>query len=165
VDDPPTPILPAGETKKEFAVVEVHQQQFFAGPLPPPDLLREYDRIAPGFADRIIRMAETEGAHRRNIQAMKAQGSQAARTRGQYLAWSLAVLIALLGAFLIYTGHELSGFGVLIAAIVPLVTPFLLARVEDKEQAAIVEAIRQLGDQTTEEEHEEESPGKPPRSA
>ena len=38
------------------------------GILPSPDDLREYERILPGLADRIVAMAESEIAHRQRIQ-------------------------------------------------------------------------------------------------
>ena len=49
------------------------------GPLPPPSELEKIDQIIPGGADRLLRMAEKEQAHR--IEGAK---------RGQYLGWSLA---------------------------------------------------------------------------
>jgi predicted membrane protein DUF2335 len=50
-----------------------------SGPLPPPSELEKIDRIIPGGADRLLRMAEKEQTHR--IEDAK---------RGQYLGWSLA---------------------------------------------------------------------------
>ena len=35
-----------------------------AGPLPPPEILREYDQALPGLADRIVSMAEGQANHR-----------------------------------------------------------------------------------------------------
>ena len=51
----------------------------WSGPLPPPSELEKIDQIIPGGADRLLRMAEKEQAHR--IEDAK---------RGQYLGWSLA---------------------------------------------------------------------------
>ncbi len=36
----------------------------YSGPLPPPELMRRYDELVPGAAERILRMAEQEAAHR-----------------------------------------------------------------------------------------------------
>jgi len=36
------------------------QSAMYAGPLPPPQMLREYDEVLPGMADRIMSMAENE---------------------------------------------------------------------------------------------------------
>lgn len=40
------------------------QSGSFRGPLPPPALFAHYDDVLPGAADRILRMAEAEQAHR-----------------------------------------------------------------------------------------------------
>src|SRR5688572_22006183 len=39
----------------------------FTGPLPIPTLLREYDNVLPGLAERIVAMAEDEGEARRSL--------------------------------------------------------------------------------------------------
>ena len=44
--------------KREVTVIERHAS--FSGPLPPPSILEDYDRVCPGAADRIIKMAEKE---------------------------------------------------------------------------------------------------------
>lgn len=38
----------------------VARAESFAGPLPPPDLLKKYDEVLPGMAKRILAMAEEE---------------------------------------------------------------------------------------------------------
>jgi len=90
------------------------QQKLHQGPLPAPEDLQRYEQMCPGAAERIIRMAETEQAHR-HAQERKAlesdtsiravfQGTEGARIkgvfqsdkRGQYLgaAVSLAAILA-----------------------------------------------------------------------
>lgn len=44
--------------------VQTVTTQAFQGPIPPPDALERYDAIIPGAAERILRMAESETAHR-----------------------------------------------------------------------------------------------------
>lgn len=44
------------------------QQKFHQGPIPPSEELANYDRIVAGAAERIIRMAEEQAAHRREIE-------------------------------------------------------------------------------------------------
>jgi uncharacterized membrane protein len=41
----------------------------FMGPIPPPGMLAEYNNVIPNGADRVIKMAEKEQAHRHNIEA------------------------------------------------------------------------------------------------
>jgi len=47
--------------------VTIQQAKFHHGPLPSPDALEHYERIQPGFAQRIITLAEDEAKHRRSI--------------------------------------------------------------------------------------------------
>lgn len=48
--------------------ISIHKVSMSSGPLPPPDVLQGYENIHPGFADRIIKMAEKEqeARHRDN---------------------------------------------------------------------------------------------------
>ncbi len=38
----------------------IKEQSFFSGPLPPPELFKQYEEILPGSANRIMEMAEKE---------------------------------------------------------------------------------------------------------
>lgn len=40
----------------------------FRGPLPPPDALARYEQICPGFADRIVALAEREAENRQQLE-------------------------------------------------------------------------------------------------
>ena len=64
-----------GPNRPITGIISAH----WSGPLPPPAGLEKIDRIIPGGADRLLRMAEKEQSHR--IEDAK---------RGQYLGWSLA---------------------------------------------------------------------------
>jgi uncharacterized membrane protein len=52
-----------------------HQSVSFEGPIPPPNLLREYDAIVPGAAERILAMAENEGRHRHALESNAIQAN------------------------------------------------------------------------------------------
>ena len=49
--------------------------QGFSGPIPHPEILKGYETICPGAAERIIKMAELEQGHRHGIESkgLKAQ--------------------------------------------------------------------------------------------
>lgn len=49
-------------------VVEAVVQSEFSGPIPPPNIIEEYERILPGSADRIIAMAEKQSTHRQKME-------------------------------------------------------------------------------------------------
>jgi len=54
------------DEEREIAYAEAHSLSW-AGPLPLPNVLREYDSIVPNAADRIIKMAEKQEDHRISI--------------------------------------------------------------------------------------------------
>ena len=47
----------SSKSKAEDAVRQ-HRVEQFSGPVPHPDLLRKYDELMPGLADRLVKMAE-----------------------------------------------------------------------------------------------------------
>ncbi len=90
------------------------ERSLWMGPLPPPDVLRGYEEICPGIANRIMVSFENEGVHRRDLEkddqnnqttALKASIKQ--RTVGQIMAFSLAVFALSTAGFLSYHGHVL----------------------------------------------------------
>ena len=70
-------------------VLEVSQS--FSGPLPHPDVLRKFNEIVPGAAERIIKMAEEQSAHRKELEK-KVVDSDIARSKwGQILGFIIAI--------------------------------------------------------------------------
>lgn len=47
------------------AALAVTTTTAFLGPIPPPELLAQYERTLPGLADRLVAIAERESDHRR----------------------------------------------------------------------------------------------------
>lgn len=93
----------------------------FVGPLPPPDALAMYERAKPGLADRIVRMAEMEGEHRRGLQRRAMRLSEL----GLAAAFVIAMTALGGGIFLVDTGSSLEGMGSILLAISSLVLVFL----------------------------------------
>ena len=69
------------QTAQQVQTIQAAQTTF-TGPMPPPDLLRQYDAVVLGAAERILVMAEKEARHRQsnesqalaaNIEAQKQQ--------------------------------------------------------------------------------------------
>ncbi|WP_288190251.1 DUF2335 domain-containing protein [uncultured Veillonella sp.] len=90
--------------------------KFHEGPLPAPWVLREYDEVCPGAADRILKMTEQEGIERHNFNREALRATIADTKRGMYLAFFLAILL-ISGGFLLLawdkyiTGTLFSGAG------------------------------------------------------
>jgi uncharacterized membrane protein len=52
------------DQQENHVSVLAHRQISFLGPLPPPQILSQYNEIDPSFAERIVCMAENQAAHR-----------------------------------------------------------------------------------------------------
>lgn len=57
------------EDDKERIVACIRREEF-RGPLPHPDILRQYETINPGFAKEIMEMAVNEQSHRHKMESM-----------------------------------------------------------------------------------------------
>ena len=78
----------------------------FQGPLPPPNMLRNYGQIVPGLDIRIIEAWEREQTHNENIQKSLLKSSNIRSRTGQWMAFAIA-LIGLGAAFIaLQGGHQ-----------------------------------------------------------
>lgn len=55
------------DKKVERAVAKVIQSEF-SGPIPPPSIIKGYEDILPGTAERIVSMAENQAKHRQDME-------------------------------------------------------------------------------------------------
>lgn len=116
VPQPNEPQAPqAPETKYEVrgpkssprVTADFHLASHFSGPLPHPSILAGYENCMPGAADRILRMTEAEGEHRRFVEnTIIARDFDEAR-RGQYCATAITVIALLISGLSIYLGQIL----------------------------------------------------------
>lgn len=71
-------------------VVEAIQSEF-SGPIPPPNIIKGYEEILPGAADRIIRMAETQALHRQAMEKKMVESESRDSLLGIFFAFSLGI--------------------------------------------------------------------------
>ena len=83
--------------------------QAFAGPLPPPDMLARYNQLCPGFAERILQLAEREAENRQSLERTQTEIAQrdipAAREetkRGQWMSFVITIVAFISAAFCAY---------------------------------------------------------------
>ncbi len=97
-------------------MVTHHKVAAFSGPIPPPDVLAKYDELKSGLAERIVKMAEDQGNHRRSLEA-KTLDAQIRHTKardleakmGQIFAFILAIFTIIVGAYLVIHDYQISG--------------------------------------------------------
>jgi uncharacterized membrane protein len=96
------------------AHLSITTESSFSGPIPPPDLLAEYERILPSSASRIFEMAERQSAHRQQLENNAISHQLKQSGRGQLFGFILGI-IGVIGATVVgIFGHW--GVGVAVAA-------------------------------------------------
>jgi uncharacterized membrane protein len=97
--------------------------------------LADYDRISPGFAERILAMAERNASHRHDVEKtliaaqMKLDEYEAAEVkRGQICAVLITVCALVAGAYTAIQGHEISGAILGGAGVTGIVTTLVMGR-------------------------------------
>lgn len=99
-------------------------RSLFSGPIPPPDVLSEYNQVLPGLAERIVRMTEDEGRHRRDVESRVVRLSEL----GLASATLIALTIIVGGLVAAVKGAEHAGFAAVLAAVTGLVAVFVVGR-------------------------------------
>lgn len=113
------------------SVTLTHAEVTF-GPLPPPDILARYNQIIPGAAERILRMAEDDALHQRQMEqvALTARAREAARGQHYGLIIGVAALATSIVALL--AGLEQAASVIGGTTVVGLVTVFVVGRLGRK---------------------------------
>jgi uncharacterized membrane protein len=104
----------------------------FQGPLPPPEILKQYDMIIPGLAERIVSMAEREQRHVHELRHQQLQFEKSAHTlqmqyfgRGQWFAFILAIIFGSISALLALRGHEVAASSIGGTTILGIVAAYI----------------------------------------
>lgn len=96
----------------------------FEGPLPSPEHLEKFDRVLPGLADRITKMAEGY-ARARWLDGRTARWST---ILGQVFAFVVAMTIILGGFYLVLHDKRPEGIAAVVATVAAIVTAFIYVR-------------------------------------
>lgn len=87
------------------SIVEISEERAHSGPLPAPETLAEYEKILPGLAERIVRLAEqpheeftVEQRHRHGMEGKIFDHTRLYRTTGLWMGFFVA-LLSLASAF------------------------------------------------------------------
>src|SRR3990167_2352961 len=108
---------------KNMRVTEVSQS--FSGPLPPPEILRKFDEVVPGAAERIIKMAEDQSIHRKELEK-KVIDSDIARSKwGQILGFVIAITGLAVSAIIVVYGNAIAGGIIGVGTLASLVGVFM----------------------------------------
>jgi len=120
--------------------IEVPQIIGFQGPIPPPGMLAEYERIAPGLAMRIVDRAdaEQEFRHRTTLSAQQLEATElrylaASRLLGQLFGFLIGITAVGGGIWLLSMGTSLAGLGPVIFGLGSLVAVFVVGKLYPRQ--------------------------------
>ena len=97
-------------------------------------MLRGYEEVLPGAADRIFTLMEQQSAHRQGLENMALDRGSRARDRGQVFAFVLCAAVIIGGFGAIYLGHSLAGMAAILIAIGGVAATFLAIRQQQQQQ-------------------------------
>lgn len=123
---------PVAQHHPSVAELTIRQE---SGPLPPPDTLAQYERISPGFADRIVSMAEKEQVNRHGQEGDRWALQDRLLTRGQIFAFILSLAIVFGGIWLLTMDKPITGFVTILGAIGTVAGPFIYQMRWKRQQA------------------------------
>jgi len=131
------------ETLAHFAITA----QQFSGPIPPPELLRKYEELVQGAADRIISMAEKQSNHRQILESQVINSNIGNERLGMILGFLICVLAISGGIYAVVQGKNATGIAAIVTPLVALVAVFIYGKSEQKKnlqarQQGIIEAAK-----------------------
>lgn len=122
------------EIKTALISVTYQRALSFSGPLPPPSTLGEYSKVVTNGAERIMKMAENQSAHRISIEKQVVSSQINQSSRGQWLGFIIGIVGLGLATLLAVIGHEMIAgiFGT--TTIVGLTAVFVIGkRAQEKD--------------------------------
>ncbi len=124
-------------TKPKSDEIMSHQVlgQIYQGPIPTPDVLKKYNVLLPGAADRILSMAEKEADHRHKMEerALEIESEDLkARARdsrwGQIFGFFIGIFTVVAGAYTATQGYQWPGGLIGTSGVLGLVSVFVIGR-------------------------------------
>ena len=101
-------LVPNEQKEKASAIISVVRESMvaFSGPIPPPEQFGQYERILPGSADRILRMAEKQQDHRMEIEKEAVTKNLNHNKRGQSFGFIAMLLMLALSVLFVFNGMK-----------------------------------------------------------
>jgi uncharacterized membrane protein len=109
------------------------QERVHRGPLPTPETFADYDRVLPGAAERILKMAENQQVHRHGIESAVVNGNVSQERLGPIYGLVVATLSIIAGFVLAFTNHEVSGLSAILVPLLSLVGVFVYGKREQNK--------------------------------
>ncbi|MEI6533555.1 MAG: DUF2335 domain-containing protein [Candidatus Roizmanbacteria bacterium] len=86
------------------------ESTYFAGPLPHPYILKKYEEILPGCADRIIKMAEDQSKHRMGLEKEVVGSNIMNEKIGMFVGFVMSIIVIATSTYLVSVNKSIEGF-------------------------------------------------------
>ena len=83
--------IPGTEKVEKRVAQLVSQHASYEGPIPHPDVFRQYGEVVPDAPQRILKVFEQDSKHARDIQTAALNAQRADNRRIHWMAWSLVI--------------------------------------------------------------------------
>ena len=124
-------IIPDSEEELEKLSIKISEtvsERFerFIGPIPPPDVMEQYEKTLPGSADRILKMAENQSKHRQSLEKQRLFFSNREVHLGQIFGFLIGAIAIVTGGYTALSGAPIPGGFIGTAGVVGLVSVFVI---------------------------------------
>lgn len=109
-------------------------RSMFSGPMPPPELVREYEQILPGAAQYFFAALERQSLHRQQLEQNVISANISNERTGMWLAFALAVIAMVSGTLLIHENRDPQGLSLIVGTMVSLCAVFVYSRTRARRE-------------------------------
>ncbi len=97
----------------------------YSGPLPPPEILQQYEQTYPGAAKQIFDDFLQESAHRRQLERKVVNADAFSKMSGALSSALIGLLGVAGGLWLLHEGRSLAGLSSVIATLASLLSVYI----------------------------------------
>lgn len=112
----------------------IQQTKIYQGIIPPPEAMEHYERVQPGFANRILQLTEKESQHRQKMEKRIVWYSFFTTFFGQLAALTAVLVVCYLCYFAFDKGYASEAKWIAVSVLIGIASVFLYRRKQLEEQ-------------------------------
>ncbi|MCS6974524.1 MAG: DUF2335 domain-containing protein [Cyclobacteriaceae bacterium] len=106
----------------------IQQTKVYQGIIPPPEAMEHYERVQPGFANRILHLTEQESRHRQKMEKRIVTFSFLTTLFGQLAALVAVLVVCYLCYFAFDKGYSSEATWIAVTVLIGIASVFLYRR-------------------------------------
>jgi uncharacterized membrane protein len=125
---------PKTSQKPSPGIIHAQQTTFYKGQLPPPEMLRKFEEIQPGFTDRLLKMVENESIFKQEQDKQVLASFSQSAVLGIIFAFLSVLVISSVAVYAIYKGFGTAAASIMATCVVGVIIAFIQRRRLSKEE-------------------------------